>query len=434
MKHIWLIAFLFVCGVIAWAQETSATASLSLSFVEARGSIKDDKWNYGVSVTTQNLLPLFPVTFMAGNLSQSGSISKLNSPALSSCVSAFGGASVKATGLQSSMPGAKSFNKPQSYFLQAGFAPKKIITSFDINSFYNGDTFTYSSSLKLSPFKKVDVSFCTTGGIFDYQKKKSDSWFLTEDFYNAGEHLCFNNQICVNTKSFSSLFIVGTYGMPSGDFYNTWRSENVFKFKRFTFNLNGFYNGNDLVITSSDKKINPLLQIKTGGKYQFIGGARRPVICATGMNVLANINLADTEHTIKSAFGIKLTSSNLTSQLSANINANVKNQANNLLIDFSGGSVQITNSFYIKQLKTTATGKVTFTPNAKKTSWTFTEKAGLNFEYASPKGIICFGNKNQITFTQKSGQQQNQISFTSSLNARFQFRFCSLDVRLEFQE
>ena len=434
MKHIWLIAFLFNMALCTWAQETSVTAKLSLPIVEARASIKNDLWNYGVAVTTQNLLPLFPVTFMAGNLSQGGSISRLNSPALSSSVSAFGGASVKAMGLQATMPAVKSFTKPQSYFVQAGFAPKKVISSFDVSSFYNGDTFTYSSSLKLSPFKKVDFSFCTTGGIFDYQKKKSDSWFLTEDFYNAGEHLCFNNQICVNTKSFSSLFIVGTYGTPFGDFLNTWRSENVFKFKHVTLSLSGFYNGNDLVITSSDKKINPLLQVKTGGKYQFIGGGRWPVICATGMNLLANINLADTDHTVKSAFGVKLTAANLTSQLSANINASVKNQENNLLVNFSGGSVQTTNSFYIKQLKTTASGKFTFTPNAKKTSWTFTEKAGLNFEYASPKGAICFGNKNQITFTQKSEQQVSQISFTSSLNAKFQFRFCSFDLHLDFQE
>lgn len=434
MKHIWLIAFLFNMALCTWTQETSVTANLSLPFIEARASIKNDLWNYGVAVTTQKLTPLFPITFMTGNLSQGGSISRLNSPALSSSVSAFGGTFVKATGLQATMPAVKSFTKPQSYFVQARFAPKKVISSFDVSSFYNGDTFTYSSSLKFSPFKKVDLSFCTTGGIFDYQKKKSDSWFLTEDFYNAGEHLCFNNQICVNTKSFSSLFIVGTYGTPFGDFLNTWRSENVLKFKRFTFNLNSFYNGNDLVITSSDKKINPLLQVKTGGKYQFIGGGRWPLICATGMNLLANINLADTEHTVKSAFGVKLTASNLTSQLSANINATVKNRENNLLVDFSGGSVQTTNSFYIKQLKTTASGKFTFTPNSKKTSWTFTEKAGLNFEYASPKGAICFGNRNQITFTQKPEQQVSQISFTSSLNAKFQFRFCGFDLHLDFLE
>ena len=447
MKHIWLIAFLFMGSLCVWAQKISFrtdydyykdefvnSAKLSLPFVEARGSVKNDQWNYGLAATTQKLLPLFPVTFMAGNFSQSGSISRLNSPALSTSVSAFGGSSVKAQGLQASMPAVKTFTKPQTYFLQVGVSPKKIINSFDVSGFYNGQAFTYSSSLKFSPLKKVDFSICTTGGIFDYQKKKSDSWFLTEDFYNAGEHLCFNNQVCINTKSFSSLFIVGTYGTPFGVFLNTWRSENIFKFKHVTLNLSGFYNGNDLVITSSDKKINPLLQVKTGGKYQFIGIGKWPVICATGMNLLANINLADTEHTVKSAFGVKLIASNLTSQLSANINASVKNQENNLLVDFSGGSVQTTNSFYIKQLKTTASGKFTFTPNTKKTSWTFTEKAGLNFEYASLKGAISFANKNQITFTQRPEQQVSQISFTSSLNAKFQFRFCSFDLHLDFQE
>ena len=451
MKYIWLIAFLFTFlfagGSAAWGQTISLrsdydyfknefvnSAKFSLPFLEARGALKNDQWNYGLAVSSEKILPLFPLTFMTGNLSQSGSISRLNSPALSTSVSAFGGVMVKASGLQASMPAVKSFTKPQSYFLQAGIVPKKIISCFDASAFYDGNTFTYSSFLKFSPIKNIDFSFCTTGGIFDYQKKKADSWFLTEDFYNAGSHLCFNNQICVNTKSFSSLLILGIYETPFGDFVNTWRSENLFKFKRFTFNLNGFYNGNDLVITSSDKKINPLLQVKSGFKYQFIGVAGRPLICATGFNLLANINLADTEHTLKSAFGVKLTGARVTSQISANVNAAVKNQENNLLIDFSGGSVQTTNSFYIKALKTTASGKITFTPDAKKTKWTFTEKVGLNLEYASPKGGISFANKNQITFTQKTEMSQTQITFSSSLSAKFKFRFCSLDLRLDCQE
>ena len=79
MKHIWLIAILFNTALCTWAQETSVTAKLSLPIVEARASIKNDLWNYGVAVTTQKLTPLFPVTFMAGNLSQGGSISRLNS-------------------------------------------------------------------------------------------------------------------------------------------------------------------------------------------------------------------------------------------------------------------------------------------------------------------------------------------------------------------
>ena len=451
MKYIWLIAFLFtflfVGGPAGWGQSISLRSDydcskeefvnstrLYLPFAEARASIKNDEWNYGLAATSQKSLPLFPITFLTGNLSQGGSISRLNSPALSTSVSAFGGSMVKVSGLQVSMPSAKSFTKPQSYFLQAGIAPKKIIRSFDVSTFYNGEGFTYSTFLKLSPLKKVDFSFCTTGGIFDYQKKKADTWFLTEDFYREGQHLCFNNQIGINTKSFSSLFILSTYESPFGAFVNTWRTENLFKFKRFTFNLNGFYNGNDLVITSSDKKISPLLQVKTAFKYQFMGDLGLPLICATGFNLLANINLSDTEHTLKSAFGFKLTGASVTSQLTANINATVKNQENNLLLDFSGASVQTTNSFYIKQLKTTAGGKFTFTPNAKKTRWTYTEKGELNFEYAAAKGVISFTNKNQLTFTQKTEEAQTKISFTSSLNAKLQFGFCSLDLHLDFQE
>ena len=479
MKYIWLIAFLFMPVLMtgrysdAFAQEKQESAwadffkgstiafrsdydfnkesfiesaSLNLPILQARASIKNPQevksyqdfslsaHNYGISLTTQKLLPLFPITIKAGNLSQTGSISRLNSPSLSSSLSAFSSAFTNAQTLQASLPSYSSFSKAQGYFLQAGFAPKKIIRIFDLSSFYDDQNFICCANLKFSPFKKVDFSLCTTGGIFDYQKKRSDSWFLTEDFYNKGQHLCFNNQLCVSSNKFSSLFIVSTYETPFCELANTWRSENVIKFRHFTFNLSGFYNPNELVITSSDKKLYPLLQIKSGAKYQFIMGQKAPVICASVFNLLADINLNETEHTLKSAFGFKLTGANITSQLTANINANVKNQPDDILIDFAGASVQTTNSFYIKNLKSVLSGKFTFTPNAKKTEWTYSEKCGINFEYSASKGSLWFCNKNQITFTQKPQELQTQINYSCNLSARFLFKFCSLYVHLDFLE
>ena len=448
MKNTRLIAFLFyitLCGfpgvgsVCRLFAHTTVSAKVALPYVEARGSFRSDlKWNYGAALSTQKLFPKLQLTLKTGNLSYSGSISKLNSPALSSLSSAFCPGSVRTNGLTAALPQYESFSSVQGYFFETIYKPNKILKQISFDALYkidkdNNKDITFSALIKTASFKKVDISFCSTAGVYPYKKKNLTSWFTNEAYYSAGNHFCINNQISFSGTNFSSLFIAGTYQSPFGDFLNTWRTENIIKLKDFSFNLNCFYNKNEEVITSSAKTINPLLQISGGTQYKSTAGKKHPYQITTGINSQADINLNKTNHSFKTVGGIRCSGGDFSGVLSGTINLNLTKDAEGIKASFTGGALDASGSFYIKDLTAGLSGKFTFTPDSKKTKWTYSEKIGLNFEYEIPNGIVSFSNNNQIVFTQKTDDTKNKIAFTSSLNATVQFRFCTLRVHLEFQ-
>ena len=448
MKYIRLIAFLF-WSAIAWcgalclnAQEKEfvASAKINVPFVEARASLRDDlKWNYGVALSTQKLFPRLSFSLKAGNLSVAGSLSKLNSPALSSSISAFSSSSLRTTALEVSLPQYESFPDVQGYYFEALFTPNNIFKQITVNCFYKDDkkndesSFTASTRIKITPAKKTEISFSSTAGVYPYKKKNVSSWFMQESFYNQGKHVCLNNQVSVILGGFSSLFILGTYQSPFGDFVNIWRIENLLKLKHFSFTLNGFYNSNNEVVTSSDKKLKPLLQLSGGGQYDFITETKLPLKITTGINTLIDINLAEKNHTLKSALGIRYSAADFSGLVGIDISMKLMNNNDGINTDFESGSLETSNNFYINDFTPAVTTKFTFTPDAKKTKWTFSQKFGLKLVYDVPSGTVSFSNNNQITFTQKTDESKNKIAFTSSLSATIQFRFCTLRVHLEFQ-
>ena len=226
---------------------------------------------------------------------------------------------------------------------------------------------------------------------------------------------------------------MNTYQSPFGDFLNTWQTKNTLKLKNFTFNLDAFYNANDEVLTNTDKRIKPLLELDCGGQYQFFTETKNPYLITVGINSQADINLAQKNHTMKTQGNIYYSGGAAKGFLKTGLNFKLTNEADGIKTEFSGGSIESSNSFYIYDFTPTITGKFSFTPDSKKTKWTYTEKIGINFEYEDRGRNITFTNKNQITFTQKTEDSKNKIEFTSSLSAKFVFRFCSLLFHLEFQ-
>ena len=472
MKHIWLIAFLFglelfACGTLYLHAQTVSLRSdydfskeelitstkLSFPCFEGRVSVQTAPplhqenivWNYGLSINTKKLLPVFPITLKIGNLSAAGSLSKLNSPVLSQTVSPFLQTSyLKTFKLQTSLPSYNSFSNLQSYSLEAGWNPNSFVKNLSLVLFYktnkktdntqttqNNGVLTASFQTKLNPSKKTTIEFCSTGGVYPYKEKKKTK--KSNYHYSAGNHICFNNQISFSSKSFSSLLIISTYQSPFGDFANTWRTENLLKLNNLSFDLCGFFNPHNNILTSSEKKLNPLLQFSIGGQYKFWGKIIVPVLFTAGLNTLVDINYTENKHSLKTAAGLRYSAQFFSGKLSANINFSIENQNEILKAEISGGSIEMSNYFYLNKLTPSIIAKCSFSPNTKRTSWTISEKFGLNFEYELPNENLSFTNKNQITFTQKTGLQQNGISFTSTLSAKFQFRFCSLHVHLEFQ-
>ena len=443
MKNIQLIAFLFGLWLLggslclfAQADTPSVTlrsdydfakneiinsTKINIPFFEFRGALNTDfskkqidfenlKWNYGVELSTQKLFPKLKILFKTGNLTGTGSLPQYN-----------------------------NFNFPQGYFGEINWTSSKTVKKLSINVLYKSnadaenDILTSTALLKIKPFNKFLFTVSSTAGLYPYDKKKISTWFSNQKYYHAGKHICFTNQISLAANGSSTVFTVNTFQSPFDEFLNTWQFENKIKSKNFSFTLNGFYNPNDEVITSASKIINPLLQLEFGGQYKFFTETKNPYSITTGINTQADINLAEKTHTMKTQTDFQYSGGVAKGYIKASMNFKLTNEADGIKTNYSGGSIDTSNSFFINDFSPTITAKFTFTPDSKKTKWTFTEKIGVNFEYEKPGGKITFTNKNQISFTQKTGDSRNKIGFTSSLSAKFVFRFCSLLFHLEFQ-
>ena len=427
MKNIQLIAFLFglglfgvAPGIFAQTKMTNST-KIIIPYCELRSSLLTDfskgkvdfeklKWNYGIEFSTHDLFPKLKIILRTGNLTGSGSLPQYN-----------------------------SFSAPQSYFGEINWTSNKIVKKLSINALYKSNnknasgTFTSTALMKLKPFNKATLTFLSTAGVYPYDKRKITNWFNEEKFYHEGRHVCFTNQISFAGSGSSTAFIVNTYQSPFGDFLNTWQTKNTLKLKDFTFDFDAFYNANDEVLTNADKKIKPLLQLDFGGQYKFFTGTKNPYAITAGINSQADINLAQKNHTMKTQGNFYYSGGAAKGFLKTGLNFKLTNEVDGIKTDFSGGSIESSNSFYIYDFTPTIIAKFSFIPDSKKTKWTYTEKIGINIEYEESGKNITFTNKNSISFTQKTGEQKNKIAFTSSLNAKFVFRFCSLLFHLEFQ-
>lgn len=449
MKNIRLIAFLFnitlatVCGGrnLVWAEdnqklfnlsktEFTASGKIDFPFLQVKSSVRNKgqaeiDYNYGLMLTSRPFTPGFPITVKAGMLSAGGSISRLNSPELSSSLNAFGSDTVKLKELQAFLPGTSGYSKPNAIYTQIMAAGKKF--SFSTDSFYDADTLTGDLTFKFSPVKKIDIGLNAGAGIYPFKEKSRSSWFNQEGFYRQGNHLCASSQIFINLFNFSTLFTLSSYQSPFGIFQNTFRSENAIKFKNFSFYLNSFFNEFDGLITSSGKSLAPLLQLQGGGKYKFTSQSKKPVIVTTGINNLLEINLDQKSHSAKTVFGVKVQGAAFSWELDLNAGMNIQSQEDGIKLDFTDGNCKTALGFKIKEVRSQVNAALNFSPDSKKEKWNFTEKLGLKLEYG---GNFKISSTNTLTLSQK---KENKISFTSSLSARAEFRFFNLSAFVEVQ-
>ena len=435
MKKLWLIAFLFnIISLTGFAElkETTASCKITLPFLELKGAVKNPfekpGWNYGLMFTSKPFTPLFPVTFKAGNLSAGGSLSHLNSPELSGTLSAFSGTTLKLKDLDVSLPSDTSFPKPNALFVQAATGNKKVWGNTSL--FYDKTSLTTSLSVNTVPFslpQKLTFGINLTGGIYTYKSNTRSTWFNEQGFYHAGGHICAGTQLYISYGKNSTLFTINTYESPHGIYQNTYRTETVLNFKEVSFNLSAFINKNEGIITSSGKTLEPVLQFNGGGQLKKTIQAKKKLTLTTGINLQADINLNSDIHSAKTALGFKLTGSGFSVSLTSNVNLNIKKFTEGLNVDFSSGNIKAALGFSIYDFKPDISAGFTFSPDTKNKIWNYTEKIGLNIEYAGLPEITW---NNTLTLTQK---KENKISFTSSLSAKAQFRFCSLRVHLEFR-
>nr|MCR5764388.1 hypothetical protein [Treponema sp.] len=204
MKKIWLIAFVFNMLVffLPAIDLTPPVFGLKADFDFAEGVfyVKEDSITYGLSLFTKELFPALNMTFKIGKLSAAGGYSKLNSPALSSSVSAFSSSVSSASGITVSLPASTSFSKPLSVFCEYEYRKKKspqenrtdkkgFIQNIKINTFLlpsfdspNNIFETAAASIlaKIKTSKKTNMTAAYTAGLFFLEENIKNAWFFDE--------------------------------------------------------------------------------------------------------------------------------------------------------------------------------------------------------------------------------------------------------------
>ena len=94
------------------AAQQTGSIRLTTPFAELRSANRPEKFNLGLLFSSVSLYKKLPVEIKAGNLSASGSLSRLNSPELSNGTSPFSNGIISVSGLSASLPSYSTFSKP----------------------------------------------------------------------------------------------------------------------------------------------------------------------------------------------------------------------------------------------------------------------------------------------------------------------------------
>lgn len=431
----------------------TAGARLKLPFYDIKTYFKNEDWTFGCSVFTGNYCKKLPITLKVGKLSPGGSYSKLKSPLISTSVAPFSSISESAKTFTCNLPSYSSFDKDLVSFFQVSLKKILFIEKVGISLFYDfGEkseiVFSIDSSFRFANDIKIFFSFI--GGMFRYNEKDFSSWFsdFPHSYYPGGEHFCSNFQLGLKLNKFFSLFSVGIYENPFGNFNHIYSFDNKIKFNKVVLNLRGLLNLEKNVITSGDKIINEILEVKGGFQYNFLKNMIIPFFFKFGFNSYLRLNLAEENHDVKFGIGFQgnclHTSFSLIGLVYGEINS-PKNESFNF--DLTSTSIQLKNSWYFSKFNFTLSGKFSFYPKFEEVdqeydinefyylgmnkgksyfSYKTDEKISLNFSFNS---IVFLTLSNSFSIYQENGNYKKS-SFDSSINLKYQIK--SLSVKLKF--
>ncbi|MCQ2583066.1 MAG: hypothetical protein MJ160_04065 [Treponema sp.] len=440
MKQIWLIAFfsLFMVHPVH-SQQLSEKLSftcgekITLPFLTAQSYQTIDDWNFGVNLFFNVIFPSqkkIKLTTKTGNLTTSGSFSKISSPALSSSISPFSKASTKVSIIETGFSGRTVFSKPIAFFQQIDFSSTSINAITDENQNYAA----FSIKSQFQNETKTKFNFSVTGGIYHFDSKIPDSWFSQNLFYPEMNVLALNAQGGISFGGFSTIFHTNLYNSPWGQINFSFRNEILLNKKNFSFSLSQFYAPSDL-ITSSQKNISPLYQIKANIQKSSFHFINAPLLLNFGLTIYSDLKLSTGDFNIKTSSGMKIISDNYSGTLSLNINFSGDLSGNTISdlvfnnFDFTSVSVGIKNYFTTGKIRTNLNGTANFSTDEKNnfvTSQKITAGISFNSKQDFSLGVTTeFYEKNFIW---------EKTKMSANLSAAFQFPFCILNFHLEFQE
>ena len=402
-------------------------------FGEFHYACQEEKYNFGITATSEKF-SLFPVTFRTGHLSTTGSLSRLNSPLLSSTVSPFSTGFSEAACITTSLPGNSSFSKPVTLFFQSAVSPKSsTINSIKINSLYDPQNCQLAfSGLGTFQFfqKKLKIKTSVTTGFFSYQENTFSSWFSNELYYPQGNHFCSLYQNTLQYKAVSSTVSAGVYETPFSAWSYILRADNKLNLNKFGFNISVLYNPNtykDSVLTSSGKTLSDTLQLKNGIQYKFTTGRSFPVLIKTGIQNFLNINLSQNQHPVKIAAGLQLTTPFYAASLTASAGFNCNSSyISNMTLLFDKAAVQFKNTFYFQFAVPSFTYNFTFDPSDDYSSISTVNKFNISLYYLNQSKI---SSNCSLTVNGKDKEcTEKKISF--GITSKFMYK--QINITLKF--
>lgn len=243
---------------------------LKTSLSQMKFSFCENNFNFGISAFSYKFLPSIPFVLKAGNLTESGSLSKLKSLLLSGGNSPFSVDFCNVNGIYSNLPGYTSFSKPVSTFTEIGFINKKSrLKEFKLNCFYSPEkeNLAFSFLAKSSFLKnKIKTAFSITSGFFSYEEHSGSSWFSEDLFFQKGNHLCSLYQLSVEIPLYKTSFSLGSYENPFGKISNVYRWDNYCSLKNISISFSAYYNPNsekDEVLSASGNVLQNVFQLRT---------------------------------------------------------------------------------------------------------------------------------------------------------------------------
>lgn len=405
-----------------------------LAEVRAAGRPEEEKENFGLLFSTEKLCRQFPVEVKYGNLSFSGSLSKLNSPELSNPTSPFSSSILSAGCLSANLPGYSSFSKAESTFLQVKLHHlKKSPLAITVNLALQPESSTsiFSTIITDKFFSnRLTVSASCTAGQFLYEDKDSSSWILDSPYYASDNFFCSLFQLSATYKnragksSLQTSLMTALYESPFGPYTQVFRGDIKFSFNQTDLYLSAFLNPYENLLTSSEKILEPCTQLKAGllTKKPFLIKGSHLFFLKSGINVYSKINLTQAEHPLRLNTGLQFSSDITSLSFSISIDSKMKASSPEELpqtIEKDKIAFRLSNSWYLKKLS----------PGLSLSIEENKYKLSLNLANNAAATKHRFSGNCALTLSTKDGKVEDK-KISAGLNCRFNFKYLTIIGKL----
>lgn len=416
------------------------------SFGDFSFGLKNDDYNFGLSLTNQKLTKVFPFYIKCGNLSTGGILSKMNSPTLSASASPFSASLSSAGLLSASLPASTNFSKPVSFFLQGGLKKKPLFVN--VNGWYSPDEAKLATSFcgQVDFQKKGSFSLAAAGGFFPHKELSESSWFLSQPYFPAGTLFSSALELSLSLPQFKSFLLAGFTENPFGNLTSFYRGEGKINCGNFIFSGAFFYTDDkNANLTASGKELSPQLQYRALLQYKgCLKTGHFPLFFKNGISLYNGLKLSENEadnHSLKVALGSQFLfpfmmlqftlSGNFTEALLLSLQSDFPQTIfappPDVKLSLEGETIQIKNVWYLGSFSPSFTGSLS-------TSFsdfiTDTYRLAFSITYSGKKKLRLSGNSS-LSFTLKNGDFSKGKS-AASISAAFSWKKIKCTTKLAF--